>query len=403
MGAMVEAVSRNRYQATTLRELVSLAGVSNSTFYEHFDSKQDCFLATFDEIVALASERIERAYRAESALRERLRAAFDELMDILAEEPAATHLVIVDSLSLGAAGVIRRQRMAEKFELMFRQSFEQAPERGEVSDLTIRAIVGGIRSVVYRSIRGGETGELRKHVGELLDWGLSYQRRGGASASRLPTTAFKPTLTATEGSDDEPGWDEPPDSPRSRSKLTQRERIVRAAARVADQTGYESLSIPAITSAAGVSNQTFYQSFRSKQEAFLAALDILGPRSWPQIIAATRAQEGWIDAVGAGLRTLLTSIAENPLFARLAFIEALTAGSVAADRAIGGTERVTALFNFSAIPAGLGARPPDIVVEAIGGGIWLVIQHEVAQGRTESLPELTPEIAYILLAPFGAV
>src|SRR5262245_11563495 len=48
--AMVEAVARHGYAGTTLRELVRLAGVSKSTFYEHFESKQDCFLETFDEI-----------------------------------------------------------------------------------------------------------------------------------------------------------------------------------------------------------------------------------------------------------------------------------------------------------------------------------------------------------------
>ena len=41
---MVEAVARHGYAGTTLRELVRLAGVSKTTFYEHFDSKQECFL-----------------------------------------------------------------------------------------------------------------------------------------------------------------------------------------------------------------------------------------------------------------------------------------------------------------------------------------------------------------------
>ena len=49
---MLEAVSRHGYPATTVGELVALAGVSKSTFYEHFADKQECFLATFDEIVA---------------------------------------------------------------------------------------------------------------------------------------------------------------------------------------------------------------------------------------------------------------------------------------------------------------------------------------------------------------
>ena len=55
---MVEAVARHGYAGTTLRELVRLAGVSKTTFYEHFESKQECFLATFDEIITQVTERV---------------------------------------------------------------------------------------------------------------------------------------------------------------------------------------------------------------------------------------------------------------------------------------------------------------------------------------------------------
>src|SRR5690242_15072 len=57
-GAMVEAVARHGYAGTTLRELVALAGVSKTTFYEHFESKEDCFLATLDAIIAETTRRV---------------------------------------------------------------------------------------------------------------------------------------------------------------------------------------------------------------------------------------------------------------------------------------------------------------------------------------------------------
>lgn len=49
--AMLEAVSRHGYAETTIAELVGLAGVSKSTFYQHFESKPQCFVATFERIV----------------------------------------------------------------------------------------------------------------------------------------------------------------------------------------------------------------------------------------------------------------------------------------------------------------------------------------------------------------
>ena len=59
-------------------------------------------------------------------------------------------------------------------------------------------------------------------------------------------------------------WDERPDSIANRLTLSQRERIVRAAAMVVAEKGYEKLSIPAIASGAGVSNQTFYEHFQQR-------------------------------------------------------------------------------------------------------------------------------------------
>ena len=402
MGAMMHAVEQHGYPGTTLQELVTLAGVSNTTFYQQFDSIPDCFLATFDEIVAQASERIEGAYRSKSDFRERLHAAFEELMDICVEEPAATHLVLIDSLSLGAAGVARRQRMSETFELMFRQSFGQVPERGEVSDPTIRAIVGGIRGIVQRRMRSGEVEQLRDDIDELLDWGMSYQRPGGASGLALPDAQPMPSASkAGEQAADEEVWDERPDSIRSRATLTQRERIVRAAAMVVAERGYSKLSIPAITGAAGVSNQTFYEHFSSAHEAFLEALDVLGRRAAASVVAAIEAQEGWVDAIIAGLASAVGAPRRKPADRPAPLHRGDRGGVGGAGSRLAARRQPDRPVRFPRRTRRGGPPLPDVVVEAISGGMYAVIQYEVAEGRTEALPELLPEIAFVALAPFG--
>jgi AcrR family transcriptional regulator len=402
MGAMLHAVEQHGYTETTVQELVALAGVSNTSFYELFDSLDDCFLATCDAIMEQAIKRIERAYGPKADFRERLAAVFETYLELIAEEPAATHMVVVESLKLGAAGVAQRQRMSESFERVLRQSFEQAPQRGEVSEITIRAIVGGFRGIVQRFVRGGGSEQLRDHRDELLAWGFSYQRPGGASALRLAQEQPMPGAGASrDGAVDEEVWDERPDSIRSRATLTQRQRIVRAAAMVAAERGYAKLSIPAITGAAGVSNQTFYEQFTSAQETLLEALDILGRRAAGRVASAVEARETWAGSIVAGLEELLAYLGENPLVARLPFIEVIGAGSEGLDRVGMLVDGLTALFNLSAVPAAIGPPLPDVVVEAIASGIYVVIQNEVAKGRTEALPELLPEIAFIALAPFG--
>jgi hypothetical protein len=84
------------------------------------------------------------------------------------------------------------------------------------------------------------------------------------------------------------------------------------------------------------------------------------------------------------------------------FIEVLSAGSTALDRVEVVMSQLTALFDPMDVPSEVGTPVPEIVVEAVGGGVFVVIQDEVAQGRTETLPELLPEIAFIVLAPYLA-
>ena len=100
---MVAAVARHGYAETTVGELVALAGVSKSTFYEHFPSKQECFLATFETIVVEASRGSAIAYASQAGLEESL-APLRPLRRDRRRGDGRPPLVVVDSLSLGPGG-----------------------------------------------------------------------------------------------------------------------------------------------------------------------------------------------------------------------------------------------------------------------------------------------------------
>jgi len=403
-GAMVEAVARHGFAGTTLRELVTLAGVSKTTFYEHFESKQDCFLAAFDEIAQQTRERVGAAYRQPGDFREKLVAGLGTFMQMAVEQPAAASLATVESLSLGTAGVEHWERASHDFELMIQQSFDHSPAPREVSALTVRAVVGGIRGVVYRRLRAGAPEELPGLVEMLVDWALLFQQPDSGIVRRAREAAAQPAPApepAPEDGDRPPDWSEPPDSPRSRRALSQRERIVRGAARVVVERGYEALSIPAISGAAGVSNQTFYEHFTGKREAFLAAFEALAEEALAAGATAFMAAEDRPEAVGAGLRGLLKHIAANEAFARLAFFELPTAGPAALDQADAVLDRFVSFLEPGVPPGELGKALPKPILEAIATGIWATLQHEIVHGRQVALPQLAPDVASLALVPFG--
>jgi AcrR family transcriptional regulator len=384
---MVAAVAQHGYPGTTVGHIVGLAGVSRTTFYQHFTDKQDCFLRTYEMIIAEGTQRISSGYRAQGDWRERLQTGFDEYSTVIAGAPAAARLVVIDSLSLGQGVLEYRLGAAQAFERMIRQSFDQAPGHPPVADATIRAIVAGIRRVVHHLLLAGQEQRLPALADQLLEWALSYLPGPGdpipPPADPLPALTFadRGTPPLTDGL----------------GPTTHRQRIMRAVAALVHEGGYSCLTIPAISARAGVSNQTFYASFASKDDAFLAAFDDAAARALSHSAEAPAAGPGWPRAVCASIEALLTFLACDPAFSRMAFFDVLAAGPAAFER----SELVLNAFAALLAP-GFALRPalPALVGQAIVGGIWGVLHCEIAAERTLQLPELAPCISYIALAPF---
>jgi AcrR family transcriptional regulator len=385
--AVLEAVPRKGFAGTTVADLVTSAGVSKGTLYEIFGSKEECFLASFDAVAAEAVRSVCAVCRTSQTREVRLSAALHRIVDLVEEYPAAASLVLVDSLSIGRRGVERREHLGAAFEALLAESFK--------GELATRVFVSGVRRVTYGHLRRGEPARLSDHVGELLDWAFSYGSRRLAGPPATSGTAI-----TSESRQVEIPWGEPPGSERSRTKLTQRERIMRAAAQIAAAEGASCLTIPAISAASGTSNQTFYEHFESKDQAFLAAFDELARIAhWKASTVAANEASDWTTRIVGYLRALLEHIATEPLFAKVAFIEMPTKGPGALDRADEVTGRFTSFLEPIGLPEGAEPLPPTVVA-AIGGGLRGAIQHEVATGALQALPEKAGTLAAITLAPF---
>lgn len=397
--AMVTTVARLGYQATTVSEVVGLARVSKSTFYQHFKDKEECFLATFERIVDQLIERLAAAFREGAELRGRAFATITAFLAFAVAQPEAMSLIVVDSLALGVAGFERREQASRRFEELVATALREVWPADVNPTLIAQAVVGGVRGVAYRRLRTETEQELPGQADALVDWVLSYRGSGGELARRAIEAAGRPAPPSRNAEPVDPTWDESPGSPLSRRTLTQRERLIRATAQLAHTRGFDSLSITAISGAAGVSNQTFYEHFTGKQDAFLAAFDALAAEVFSVTIEAFEAVGDRPEALGVGIRTLLEQIAGNPLFATLAFFELPAAGPAAFDRGDALLESFTAYLGPTGSLSAISERPPQVVLEAIGSAIWAVLLHELYHGRQQQLPDLAPEITRLAVVP----
>ena len=135
----------------------------------------------------------------------------------------------------------------------------------------------------------------------------------------------------------------PPRLPRGRHGLSrqevaasQRDRILWALAETMAHKGYVATTVADVLKAAGVSRETFYQQFSSKQDAFMAAFDAAAARVLAQTLErsdpADGAAAGPLERFDRALGAYLDGLAAEPAFARTFLVEVYAAGPEALAR-----------------------------------------------------------------------
>jgi AcrR family transcriptional regulator len=188
--------------------------------------------------------------------------------------------------------------------------------------------------------------------------------------------------------------------PRSFVESNQRQRILRAVVEVASGTGYGGLTVRDVIARAGVSRRTFYEHFENKEQAFLAAYELVVTRLAEDVQGSSTQGGTWCERIGLGLATFLDRLASDPALAHLCVVEVLAAGPPAlASRAVAMEAFRTFLEpGFEEAPDGLPV--PALAAETATGGAYEVVYSLVLQGRTAELPFLLPDLLQIVLLPF---
>jgi len=163
--------------------VVARAGVSRRTFYEIFESREDCFLAAFDQGIAGASRYVADAYDPRTPWVDRIRTAVSGLLGFLDTERVIGKLLVVESLGMGTAALERRQRVTAELVAVVDDGRKDAKNGSRLPPLTAEGVVGGALSVLHSRllVRGG--GSLLELTGPLMSM-IVLPYRGTAVAQR---------------------------------------------------------------------------------------------------------------------------------------------------------------------------------------------------------------------------
>lgn len=400
--AMTRAAGDRGYRGATVARVVAAAGASRATFYQHFRSRGDCFLAAYRAGLETVLRRCREATAARPG---RPDAALRALFELADADPALARLLLVEA-NAGPRPIRREhQRLLDRA--------EQAAVAGRLCSpqLPRGALQGAIGAVATSALLRGDP-TLAQLAPPLHAWVRSYdpppdgpswdagawQRLGREWAANQEADLAQPAASNLQAA---------PLLPRGRSALPaaaagaeRRERILEATCEVVARHGYDGATVAEVVAAARVTRAAFYSHFRGKEDAFLASL----ARSLQESVAAAAGEyflgADWPERVWRGLGALLAYVAANPHAYQLRMVEVFAAGEAALRRA---HENRLAFTLFLADGYRYSKREialPALCSEAIAGAIEGILRRQLLAGEGGRALELLPRCAYVALAPF---
>lgn len=160
--AVTRATAEKGFAAVTIGDIVARAATARRTFYEHFQDKEECFLAAFnryaDRLIATITERFDPAVDLATCTAEVL----NGFLGHLAANPVHARTYLIEINAVGPAAVACRlevhRRFAETLVALGRSIHQR---RADVAPLTYQhalAVVGAVHELLEQALhdRGAE-------------------------------------------------------------------------------------------------------------------------------------------------------------------------------------------------------------------------------------------------------
>jgi AcrR family transcriptional regulator len=401
---MVHAASRYGYAGASVARVIERAGVSRATFYEHFASREDCFLAANRQAVAAIRARLRRAVAA-SGPPDRLRAVLELVLEAAAANPACARVVLLEALGGPATARTEHERFLRRSEAWIEAQSRR--EGAPALHLPPIALTGALTGIVSSRLLTGQAASLPCLLDPFLAWIDAYALADPGSPPWPSSTweelgrcfpAHPPPRSPEADSVRLPrGSSALPTAPAAAAR---RERIIAATARLVASGGYATLTVDRIVASARVSRRAFYSCFRGKQDAFLAAQSLGLQSSIAAAAAEFSLAPSWPEGVWLAAEAMLSYMAANPDLAHLGIAEQYAVGEPAVRRAED-SRLAYGLFlerGYIEFPHTAGIR--DICTEAIASAVFALIRRQVLRGRTAEMLAVLPQAAHVILAPF---
>jgi AcrR family transcriptional regulator len=165
LDAALQLFSELGFHDTSVDEVVAQARTSKSAFYEHFESKEDCFRVLLEQEGGALIAAVREAARDGGGHRQRTRLGIAAFVNTCASRSRVARLLLVESVGLSPSIEAVRHRLHAEFAGLTESEVRYAQEHGDEALAGIdpavygRAVVGAVNEATSWFLESGAAGD----------------------------------------------------------------------------------------------------------------------------------------------------------------------------------------------------------------------------------------------------
>jgi AcrR family transcriptional regulator len=392
------------YEDATIARIIGRADVSRATFYEHFASKEACFLITLEHIEHELLRAVNSNIEAEPH-QDVLTLAISALASFAQARPMDASSLMNAAMAAGPRALDARDRVVGAIAQLVTSAQERIGLHNRASALPTAVIVGTACRLLGSRLRRGEPGQEAMQRG-LLDLIAAYEspaenaRWCSPAAMRAPAhsplSARAPLRTPPAMA---PGR---PTSSASAVAENHRLRIIFATAEIIRRDGYPATSVAEITRAARVDSRAFYRLFAGKHDAFRELREFTFQHAMAATAGAFFGVEDWPRRIWEAARAFTHFLEKNPTLTEACLNESDAGGPETVQRfedlVAGCTIFLQEGYQYQSRCTR--SQPSPVALDAIAQAELEIIYRQARDRPGSDSAKLASHIAYVCLAPF---
>jgi AcrR family transcriptional regulator len=168
LDAAIAVFAKRGYANTTIDNLIAAAKMGWGRFYAYFEDKESCFAEAFDRVVQRSRGRIASAIPDDAPWEEQAVDALRALLGVVAEEPHAARLVLVEAQTAGPESLARYEALVESLTPLLRQARGSSKVGAELPESFEDASIAGVAWLLHQRIVAGDLDQVEELLPDLV-------------------------------------------------------------------------------------------------------------------------------------------------------------------------------------------------------------------------------------------